>query len=194
MYIASSFGPLRAEGEPHCPVQLHSSYTTLLLMLTYLFSPTLPLSNFKLRSSLGFSFSGSGSPCLTCRLSSSLLPDMSVSDAGQTRSLTKTWMTLLESFPTGEQKLILFWIFVLGLLAFKPLLVLGICLELRFGSLLGCHLSWDFGSKSLFSGLLACKQYACSHHRRLNHLPSLSPRGLRRMRNGECSNELQYHE
>ena len=146
---------------------LYSSTCTVLLiqlcclcLLTYT-SPTLPLSNFKLWSSLGFSFSGSGSPCLACRLSSSLLPDMSVSDAWQTSSLTKTWMTLLESFPTGEQKLILLWIFVLGLLAFKPILVLGVCLEFRFGNLLGCHSSWDFGSKSLFSGLLACKQYAC---------------------------------
>ena len=63
---------------------------------------------------------------------------MSVIDAGRTRSLTKTWMTLLESFPSRIADADPIWIFVLGLLAFRPLLVLGICFELRFGSLLGC--------------------------------------------------------
>ena len=61
----------------------------------------------------------------------------------------------------GLQTLILYGSFVLGFLAFKPLLVLGICFKLRFGCPLG-RLFLGFGSKSLFSGLLACKHLAIS--------------------------------
>ena len=72
-----------------------TTYTYLLISLT------LPLSTFKVRSSLGFSFSGLGSPCLTCRLSCSCA-NMSLSDAERARSLTQTWMTLVESLPFSD--------------------------------------------------------------------------------------------
>ena len=68
---------------------------------------------------------------------------MSVIDAGRARSLTKTWMTLLESFPTGRAEADPIWIFVLGFLAFKPLPALGIASNLDLA------VFWD----ALFLGL-----------------------------------------
>ena len=106
---------------------------------------------------------------------------MSVIDAGQTRSLTKTWMTLLESFPTWRAEADPFWIFVWGLLAFKPLLVLGICFELRFGSLLGCHLLGISAQRAFSRDLLLASSLRAVIIEDLTLAIILSPRGLRRL-------------